>query len=423
MAPTTSAASRHDAPIGAVSGVATDLSSAISELVPLLRSEAITAETLGHLTDVVVSKLSELAVFDILTPEEYGGRAMGARDMVEVIQAIARGDGSAAWLVAASTGNHVMVLSYPERAIDEVFAGAAGWQGPLIIGASLFATNVGEARRTDGGWLVRGKWGFGSGCHHAAWAMAGVEFEENGRKGRGQVLLARDQYKILDDWKVSGLSATGSDTLEIAEEIFVPDYRFVNMAELPQKMADLQGKFAGEGFTWGPQARVVAVALSSAANALGMARGALECFIEQAPKRKPFNLPYPTVADMPTMQATAGRVRAAISVAGAAIERIAEEVDTRSALGNDFGEDEVPHRHMDIAFAIRMLAGAVDDIQVALGSSTVSLRNPIQRFARDIRVLSSHGAIRFDPMSEIDGRAVLGLPPLDMFAGGLPNVG
>lgn len=399
------------------------LSDAISALVPFLRDEAVRAEEQGYLTDVVVARLSELRVFDILTPREYGGFAMGARDMVEVIQAVGRGDGSAAWLASASTGNDIMVLAYSQRAIDEVFAQAEGWQGPIIIGASLFATHVGQARRVDGGWMVRGKWGFGSGSHHAAWAMVGVEFEDAGRTHRGQVLLSRDQYRILDDWKVSGLSATGSNTLEITEEIFVPDYRFLDMGELPDKMAELRGKFAGDGFTWGPQARVVAVALTSAANALGMARGALDCFIEQAPKRKPFNLPYATVADMPSTQVTAGKVRAMISVAAAAIESIASEVDSRGAAGVDFTDTEAPHRHMDLTYAIRLCADAVDAIQIALGSSTVSLRNPIQRFARDVRVLSTHGAVRFDPMAEIDGRAVLGLTSLDMFAGGLPNVG
>lgn len=399
------------------------LCEALEALVPFLREEAVVAEKQGFLTDAVVARLSELRVFDILTPREYGGYAMSARDMVEVIQAVGRGDGSAAWLVSASTGNHIMVLAYPQRAIDEVFAQLAGWQGPIVIGASLFATQVGEARPVEGGLMVRGRWGFGSGCHHSAWAMVGIEFEEAGRRRRGQVLLSSDQYQILDDWKVSGLSATGSNTLVIDDEIFVPDYRFVDMAELSDKMASLRGRFEGDGFTWGPQARVVAVALSSAGNALGMARGALDCFIEQVPKRKPFNLPYATVADMPSTQVTAGKVRAMISVAGAAIERIADEVDSWGAAGEDFTDEEASHRHMDVTFAIRLCAEAVDAMQIALGSSTVSLHNPIQRFARDLRVLSTHGAVRFDPMAEIDGRSVLGLPPHDMFAGGLPNVG
>lgn len=427
MTQTTSSESRPAEAVGrTASGVSPEarrLSEAVTALVPFLRQEAVQAEEQGYLTDAVVARLSELRVFDILSPREYGGFAMSARDMVEVIQAVASGDGSAAWLVSASTGNHVMLLAYPQPAIDEVFAQLDGWQGPIVIGASLFATHVGEGRRVDGGLMVRGKWGFGSGSHHAAWSMAGVEFEDGGRQRRGQVLLSRDQYQILDDWKVSGLSATGSNTLKIDEEIFVPDDRFVDMAELGDKMAGLRGKFAGDGFTWGPQARVVAVSLSAAANALGMARGALECFIEQAPKRKPFNLPYASVADMPSTQVTAGKVRAMISVAGAAIESIANEVDSRSAAGEDFSDLESPDRHMDLTFAIRLCADAVDALQVSLGSSTASLRNPIQRFARDIRVLSLHGAIRFDPMAEIDGRAILGLPPLNMFAGGLPNVG
>ncbi|KUO10295.1 hypothetical protein AQJ58_20235 [Streptomyces sp. DSM 15324] len=42
--------------------------------------------------------------------------------------------------------------------------------------------------------------------------------------------------------------------------------------------------------------------------------------------------------------------------------------------------------------------------------------NPIQRFARDARVLATHGALRLDPMAEINGREVLRLPPFPLIA-------
>jgi hypothetical protein len=72
---------------------------------------------------------------------------------------------------------------------------------------------------------------------------------------------------------------------------------------------------------------------------------------------------------------------------------------------------------MDLIFAITMLAQAVDSLQVALGSSTASLQNPIQRFVRDIRVLETHGALRLDPTAEINGREILGMEPFMKMAG------
>ena len=40
----------------------------------------------------------------------------------------------------------------------------------------------------------------------------------------------------------------------------------------------------------------------------------------------------------------------------------------------------------------------------AVGSSTVNLRNPIQRFARDMRVALTHRSTRLDPTAEISKR-------------------
>jgi hypothetical protein len=78
---------------------------------------------------------------------------------------------------------------------------------------------------------------------------------------------------------------------------------------------------------------------------------------------------------------------------------------------------------MDLVYAVKLCADAIDRLQLTLGSSTVALKNPIQRFARDVRVLATHGAIRFDPLAELSGRQTLGLEPFPMFAVGVPQVG
>ncbi|WP_286249721.1 hypothetical protein [Streptomyces graminofaciens] len=47
-----------------------------------------------------------------------------------------------------------------------------------------------------------------------------------------------------------------------------------------------------------------------------------------------------------------------------------------------------------------------------IGSSTVSLSNPIQRFVRDVRVLTSHGAIRVEPVGGAQRAPAPGPAPL-----------
>jgi alkylation response protein AidB-like acyl-CoA dehydrogenase len=189
------------------------------------------------------------------------------------------------------------------------------------------------------------------------------------------------------------------------------------MAEIPRMMDELRGRYEGLGFKFGTLGLMLLVPVTFAALALGMAEGCLDCFTEQARRRKPFNLPYPAVADMPSVQVTAGKARAAINVARATIYGYADELDRRALRGEDFAPPDEPVVTMDLIFAITMLAQAIDSLQVALGSSTASLQNPIQRFVRDVRVLATHGALRLDPMAEINGREILGMEPFMKMAG------
>ncbi|WP_211370443.1 hypothetical protein [Nonomuraea turkmeniaca] len=126
---------------------------------------------------------------------------------------------------------------------------------------------------------------------------------------------------------------------------------------------------------------------------------------------------------MPSTQVAAGTARAMINAVEATILGHADEVDRRALAGIEFTGAEESEITMDLVYAVRLCADAIDKLQLAIGSSTVSLKNPIQRFARDVRVLATHGAIRFDPLAELSGRPLLGLEPFPMFAGGVPQVG
>ena len=71
---------------------------------------------------------------------------------------------------------------------------------------------------------------------------------------------------------------------------------------------------------------------------------------------------------------------------------------------------------MDLVHLIHQCLHTVDGLLLAVGSSAVALSNPLQRAVRDIHVLATHGALRIDPMAEINGRDLFGLPPFPMMA-------
>lgn len=391
-------------------------------LIPLIREQAQEGERIGALTPDVLQAVTGAGIFKMGMPIEWGGYALGARDLVEIISLLGEGDGSAGWADFVGVGMKNLLALKPQ-VIEEVRRDTEGWAGPVIVGASVYATKVGDARKVDGGWMVKGRWAFGSGCKHAKWALLGVEYNPATAEGdgRGVVVVQRDQYEILDDWHVMGLSGSASNSLEIVSEQFVPDHRFLDLAKFPMRMQMIRDHFQQRGL-----AQLLTVTLTNIAIALGMARGALSCFAEQAQTRKPFSF-YPTIADMASVQVAAGKSLAMIKVAAATIEGCADQLDARTAAGLDFTIEEESEislslsLSLSLAYAGNLCEDAITLLQKTIGSSSMSLKNPIQRFARDIRVLTSHGAIRVDPQSEQNGRRILGREPFSMFGGAVPT--
>ncbi|WP_429932100.1 acyl-CoA dehydrogenase family protein [Agrobacterium vitis] len=391
-------------------------------LIPLIREQAREGEKIGALTPDVLKALSDIGIYKMAMPAEWGGYALGARDLVEIIATLGEADGSAGWtgFVAVGVKN---LLALDHEVVKEVLEDTRDWAGPTVVGASVFATKVGESRKVEGGWMIKGRWAFGSGCKHAKWAMLGIEYDPKvaGGTGRGVVVVDRSKYEILDDWHVMGLSGSASNSIAIAEEVFVPDHRFLDLSQYPLRFQQLHERYQGFGYQQRGLANLATVSLCDMSIALGMARGALSCFAEQAKKRPPFSLPYPAISDMASAQVAAGKALAMIKVAQATIESYADQVDARTAEGQDFTHDEDSEISLTLAYVASLCEDAINLLQKTLGSSTMSLSNPIQRFVRDVRVLASHGAVRLDPQAEVNGRRLLGITPFPMFAGAVPE--
>ncbi|MGV1824380.1 oxidoreductase [Agrobacterium vitis] len=389
----------------------------ILEMLPLLRKHAAESEQLGALAPATLAAVDRSGAFKITIPVELGGYALGARDAAEIVKALGQGDASAGWLVIVSSAAR-NALGFDPKARDEVFAGIQDWVGPIMFGATVFAPKVGDGRKVNGGYMVKGKWSFGSGCKHAAWGAVGFEYDDptSGARLRAMGILSRDQYEIVDDWHVMGLQATNSNSVRADEEIFVPDYRVVHTNDLPRIMDSLKGKYSGLAFKHSPIGGMVAMTCTFTALAVGIAQGALDSFLEQAKKRPPFNLPYKTMSEMASIQMVAGKARAVINAANAVLWRHADEIDRRALAGEDFFPWNEPEITMDLVHQIHECLRVVDGLLLALGSSAVVLSNPLQRALRDIHVLATHGAFRIDPMAEINGRDMFGLEPFPMIA-------
>jgi alkylation response protein AidB-like acyl-CoA dehydrogenase len=395
-------------------------------LVPQIRADAADGEKLGCLPPRTLSALAELDVFRLSIPEKFGGHAFGARDLAEIVLAVARADGSAGWQTMIASGFTRVVLTFPEQTVCEIYDKAKSWDGPLVASASLFSDRIQHATKVDGGYVVKagGKWGFGSGSKHAAYMVVGVGVEQPGGDfDRIAVLMEKGQYSLVDDWHVMGLSGSSSNSVTVTEDVFIPDHRVVPLAELTDRLNTIHTKYEGIGLSMDARGLMIIVSLETMGIAVGMAEGAFDCFLEQTRTKKPFNLDYPSLQETPATQIVAGKVRSMINAARELLLAGADFIDRKALAGEPFSPAEETALQMDFVYAGNLAGQAIEQIQFAIGSATVALSNPIQRYARDVRVALTHGSNRLDPSAELSGREIFGVSKAASGMAGTPGVG
>lgn len=186
----------------------------------LIDSEAPASEALGRLTDKVATAMLDAGLFSLLLPRTAGGRELSLPEYFETVEAIGMADASAAWCMAICNATNLMFhRAGPEQGRREVFG-----EGPVAMWIGLLPRAT--SKPADDGFLVSGKFGWGSGSSLASWVLVTEALPE--REGlqwfRSYVLPKRDVHIVPDSWQPLGLKATASVDYVI-EDVFVPLHR------------------------------------------------------------------------------------------------------------------------------------------------------------------------------------------------------
>lgn len=178
-------------------------------LIPKLAARAPQAEQERRLPKETIADMQAAGLFRVLQPKRWGGYEMDPATYFEIQLALGEGCMSTAWVYGVP-GIHPWLMGlYDDRAAQEVW----GEDDTVLISSSLMP--AGAATPAPGGFRLRGRWKFSSGCEHCAWAFLGAVATEDGRPERGIFLLPRSDYRIIDTWHVSGLKATGSHDIVV----------------------------------------------------------------------------------------------------------------------------------------------------------------------------------------------------------------
>jgi indole-3-acetate monooxygenase len=136
------------------------------------------------------------------------------------------------WNLANHGISVLIALSLPDEGVSELFG-----NGPDYLGAGTIAPTGGRAARVDGGYIVTGRWSFGSGCDESDWMAGGFEVFDGDQPMRnpdGSPIFSRGFFKasectIIGNWDVTGLRGTGTHDWAVTD-VFVPDRRTVSLS-------------------------------------------------------------------------------------------------------------------------------------------------------------------------------------------------
>ena len=369
-----------------------------------LQANALGEEKAGRLSEETIRTLDEIGVFRVSVPLQYGGLAYTTEEQRRVYAAAGAIAGSTGWVSWVTTTHGRWITMFPKKTQDEVFG--MDWVGPLISGV-LSPHGPGEARRVDGGYMLKGRWPFASGCRHTAWTVLGSMAK--GPDGEPDMLLPlvpTSALEILDDWAVSGMKGTGSNTVQLIEELFVPEHRVMRMkdavngvwASPPPEGALFRNNFLDY------------TSILSGSTPLGMAQGALEYFRNRLDKRGIMGTDYKVQADAPIAHFQLAEATAKIAAAERVLSEDCVELDRRAVAGIPSDDLFQTKLKFDVALSVRQCCEAVEILHRASGASTIHEANPMQRFARDSRVATVHAHFNYETCAENYGRALAGKP-------------
>lgn len=383
----------------AVADTLTSYIEAARGLLPAIRENAPEAERQGRMTDALIEAFRDTRLQRMLVTTDLGGGGLRLPDQLKVIRVLSSGDGATGWSLSFATTGPLFGNLLERQTYDEIFADPAGGIAGAVAPASVVADAV------PGGYRLRGKSSNNSAHRFATHLFFGAMVRRDGQvamaAGAPQIrgfIVPKGQTRIVPNWSASAMIATESDDAVI-DDVFVPEsYSF---------------HILGGCSTWRGEAERRVPLLSQlgpglAAQAVGIARGALDAFRDMAINKIPA-ASQARLADMPSAQLALAEAEGLWMAADALLARSVEEAWVHADAGQPFELDDAVRLRLASVTATRLSRRAVETVREHSGMNVVLRGSPLERFTRDIGAITQHvavGASRLDPL----GKHFMGLP-------------
>ncbi|WP_237392506.1 acyl-CoA dehydrogenase family protein [Aurantiacibacter rhizosphaerae] len=336
---------------------------------PARRDEITTA---GRLPADIVEKLRGAGIYRAMVAKRFGGEEISPAQFMQVIEKIAAVDASVAWV--ASFGFSATYLSaLPISTLEKMYA-----EGPdVIFAGGIFPPQ--PAPRVDGGYLVSGRWSWGSGSTGADLVGVGIKGEAANDTGGLPLIAVMPASKITieENWDVDGLKGTGSHDM-VASEVVVPEeWTFVR---------------GGKSSLDEPLYRYPSMALAAqvlAVVALGAARGSIDHLMDMAAGRGSIT-GAPTLAKRAFVQADLAKAEAKLRSARCYFFDSTERSYARLETGDDLSREEIMSIRLAATHAARTGAEVCHDIYRISGTTGIFTASTIGRQLQDALIVPQH---------------------------------
>ncbi len=372
----------------------------VRALGPFIAERAEQAERERKPVDEVIAALERTGVFRAYVPRRFGGFELRPEALIDVGLAVGEACTSTAWVTTFYMEHNWMLAQFPEETQLDVF----GRQPWVLAPGSISPT--GTAKRRDGGFVLSGRWAWGTGVMHADWVLLNGVVEGKALDIR-LFLVPRDEIEVDDTWDCAGMSGTGSNDM-IAADVFVP-------ADRSESIPDMAiGRGSGALWHGSPCYRhpmVPLLSIAAAAPALGAARRAVALFRERLGTRTLYG----------TLGKQAERASSQIRLAHASVRVYGAETLLRAVAKElaGWGErdeicppEERARMRLQVAQVVETCRDVVRSVMEASGASAHLRPHPMQRIHRDVHTLSCHTVFDLDLGAENYGRLLLGLDPI-----------
>ena len=359
-----------------------DLVRVAESLVPEILANLDRIDAECQLPPDLAERMAAHNLFCLYAPQALGGPELDPLTAFRVVETISRADGSAGWCVFNGSAITAALSRLTVDAVKEIFG-----DPPAMLGSGS-ARPEGTATITEGGYVINGRWNYLSGIDHSTALFLNCRLlQHDGSPARNddgspatQVVVAPvASGTVIDNWATLGMRGTASNDCEYSD-VFVPAHHSYRRGDPSYHPGPLYNP---------AQTSILISWTLAAANALGMARGAMNAFHDLATGAGTTNSPM-LLRDRNYVQITYGECEAILDGARTyVLDAVGSMWDAQVHDRADLMERAVRAR-LAITHAIRRSVDVVDRMFNVAGTNAIHRSVGLERFFRDLHVSGQH---------------------------------